>query len=171
MNSPRRCGIQPGEEAAHAAWAALLAIHQPGAGRGIAFGETRKAIEKSPEIESRTADNHRQAAAAGDFLHNIPSNPGVLACGVTVGWVEHVQQMVRDTAALRQRCFGGADVEAAIKLEGIAIDDLARKFFANPQRECAFAGSGWAGDHDQGGLRMGIHLLSSYPAGVADLIY
>jgi hypothetical protein len=71
--------------------------------------------------------------------------------------------MVRDAAAREFGRFGGSDMEAAVKLEGIAIDDLARKFFAKAQRESAFAGAGGSGDDNQGRLRWEIHFSAIVP--------
>ncbi len=51
----------------------------------------------------------------------------------------------------------GADIEAAVQLDGIAIDDLAAELLRNAQREIALARSGRAGDDNQG--RIG-HSLS-----------
>ena len=63
-------------------------------------------------------------------------------------------------------------MESLIELEGIAIDDLARKFFANTQSECAFARARGAGDDDQGMLRLGIHVSAIVPrrSGQADIL-
>ena len=42
-----------------------------------------------------------------------------------LGHVEHVEQVVRDAAALRDRQLGGADVHAAVDLHRVGVDDLA----------------------------------------------
>jgi hypothetical protein len=50
--------------------------------------------------------------------------------------------MMLDGGSLRFRNLGGADVEPAIQLHGIAVDDLTLKFLRDPQRERAFSSAG-----------------------------
>jgi hypothetical protein len=167
------CGdwIEAGEKPPHAAGLPQFPIHQTASHGVIAFRQGREAIQQSSQVESSSAYNDRQAAPGGDFANRISGHASVLTCGVTVGRVEHVQQVVRYPAALRFRRFGGADVESAVELEGIAIDDFAGEFLANAQCESAFARPGWTGDDQEGVLGGGIHLLPSYPAGPSKPIY
>jgi hypothetical protein len=67
-------------------------------------------------------------------------------------------------------------MEATIELEGIAIDDFARKFLTHAQCERTFARPGRAGDDEQGRVSVGIHGVylqhqPSYPAGPDKPIY
>lgn len=71
--------------------------------------------------------------------------------------------MMRYAKAFRLGRFGRADVESTIELEGIAIDDLSRKFYTNLQGECAFSGACGSGNDNQGGLCEGIHLYVIVP--------
>ena len=85
----------------------------------------REAVQQGAQIKSGASHHHWQAAAPGDFCNGLAGDAGVLTCGVTVRGIQHVQQVMRYPPALRFGRLGGADVEAAIELEGIAIDDLA----------------------------------------------
>jgi len=58
--------------------------------------------------------------------------------------------MVGYAAPERRGRFGRADVEAAVELEGITVDDLAQKLFGNAESEFGFAGAGGTDDGDQG---------------------
>jgi hypothetical protein len=171
MNPVGGSRIEPGEEAAHAARLLPFAVHQAPAHAVIAFRQMGEAVQQGSKVESGSSDDHRQTAASGNFANRISGDPSVLTSRVTVRRVQHVQQMVTYSAALRRRSFGGADVEAAIKLEGIAIDDLARKFLANAQRKRTFSGTRRAGDDNERVLGGGIHLLPSYPVGPREPIY
>ena len=64
--------------------------------------------------------------------------------------VEHVKQMVGYAAAGGGRRFGRADIEAAVQLEGVAIDDFTVEDFGDAQRQVALSRRGRAGDHNQG---------------------
>jgi len=121
------CGvwIEPGEKTAHTAGSPLFAIRQSLPHRLVAFRQMGEAIQQSPQIETRSANDHRKTAAYGNFFDNISGDTGVLTCGVTVRRVQHVQQVMGYTAALGLGRFGGADVKAPVELEGIAIDDFA----------------------------------------------
>ena len=56
---------------------------------------------------------------------------------------------MRDPVALFDRELGGSDVEVAINLEGIAVDDLATECLTNVEREIAFSRSGGSDDGDE----------------------
>jgi hypothetical protein len=50
--------------------------------------------------------------------------------------------VLADSAGAFNGNLGGADIESAIKLERIAVDDFALKFRREAQRERAFSRSG-----------------------------
>ena len=103
----------------------LFAQHQPRAHRGIAFRQVGEAIQQGSQVEAGPANNYRQMTVGRNLMEDGTRDAGVLTCGVTVRRVEHVQQMVRYSRGVRTGRFGRADMEPAIQLEGIAIDDLA----------------------------------------------
>jgi hypothetical protein len=57
---------------------------------------------------------------------------------------------VRNTAPVALRKFGRADVEEAVDLDRVAIDDLAREFRRNTQGEFGLSTPGGSGYGDQG---------------------
>src|SRR2546421_529912 len=59
--------------------------------------------------------------------------------------------MVRNSEASCGRSFGGTNVEAAVKLERIAVNNFPREFACKMQSQSAFAGSGGP---DNGNQRM-----------------
>jgi len=56
--------------------------------------------------------------------------------------------MMRNAAALGRRSLGRADVEPAIDLDRIIIDDFAAEFGSEKEGECAFPAAGGTADHD-----------------------
>jgi hypothetical protein len=70
--------------------------------------------------------------------------------------------MVRYATAGSGGRLGRADVEAAVKLEGIAIDDFTRKDFGDAQGQIGLSRCGRTDDHDQGPFWiMACHVLPS----------
>jgi hypothetical protein len=63
--------------------------------------------------------------------------------------VEGVVKMMRRPGAVGERGLGGADVHAAIELEGITVYDFAGEALGEREGEVAFAGCGGAGDANQ----------------------
>ena len=118
-------GIQTFQQPLHASRPPLFAIHQTGANPFVAFGKPRQAIQQGSQIETGASHHHRQAPAIRDLANDSAGDPRVLTSGVTVGRVQHVQQMVAYTPALRCWSLGSTHMEATVELEGIAIDDLA----------------------------------------------
>ena len=54
--------------------------------------------------------------------------------------------MVGYAVAGRRRRFGRADIETAVELEGIAIDDFTGERCRKVQSQRALSGCGWADD-------------------------
>src|SRR5262249_16779564 len=146
MDLRRGLRLQAFEQAVQRSWAAGLARLQAYAKGFITARQFGQSIQESTQVESRAAHDHRQIAPRGYFRDNPTGQPSVFTSRVTLGRVQHVQQMVTNTYASSGRSFGGTDVEAAIKLERIAVDDLAREFGRKVQSQSAFARSG--GSHD-----------------------
>ena len=57
--------------------------------------------------------------------------------------------MVRNAAPLVKRQLGGADVEMAVDLQRVAVDDFAVEPLRDFQRQIAFSGAGGAGHCNQ----------------------
>jgi len=56
---------------------------------------------------------------------------------------------MRNTTALPLRQFGGADVEMAVDLQGVTIDDFAMEILSNLKGQFALSGPGWSSDCNQ----------------------
>ena len=56
--------------------------------------------------------------------------------------------MIRNACAFRDGRLCATDVEAAIELDRVVVDDLATKFFCETNSELRLAGAGRTGDHD-----------------------
>jgi hypothetical protein len=106
-----------------------------------------KAGQKGAQIEKRSADEDRYAATPCDLFADVRRSTRVL-CGVEfrVG-IEDVVEMMRDARSGLRGRFGAADVESAVGLDGIVVDDLAAGSFGEPQSEIGLPCSGWSGNH------------------------
>ena len=63
--------------------------------------------------------------------------------------IENVDQVMGNSAAFGQRQFGRADIEVAIHLQGVAVDNFAVELFRDQKCEIALSGSGGTGDCNQ----------------------
>src|ERR1041385_4789916 len=90
--------------------------------RLIAARQGRQTVQEPPKIKPCPADHHRQPSARGNVGDHLAGLTGILPSRVTLLGVEHVEQMMGYSAALRERRLGRTDIEAAIELEGVAID-------------------------------------------------
>jgi hypothetical protein len=73
---------------------------------------------------------------------------------------EDIKEMMRDAGPLSGGSFRGADVEAAVDLKGIAIDDFAMTVAGEGESEVAFAGGCGSADDEKGMKSAGGHNLS-----------
>jgi len=103
-------GIEPGEAAMQTPGLARLDPGQPGTQRQVAGRALKKAIEQR-----------------ADFGEQWPRAAGKFAGGEDFLGLQEVEQMVRNTAALRDRQLGRADVEAPVELQRVTIYDFSRK--------------------------------------------
>jgi hypothetical protein len=60
--------------------------------------------------------------------------------------------MMRNTTALREGQFGSADIEVAIDLQGVAVDDFSVEPFGKQKCQIALSGPGGTGDCNQRSL-------------------
>ena len=142
-------GLQPAQQPVERPGAALLPRGQPLSQGFVAARQCRQSVQESPKIESGTAHDHRQASPGGDSGDHLAGRASVIARGETRLGVQHVKQMVGYAAARGGRRFGRADIEAAVQLEGIAIDDFTREGFGDAQRQLALSRCGRTHDRHQ----------------------
>ena len=68
--------------------------------------------------------------------------------------------MMRNTAALGEGQLGSADIEVAIDLQRVAVDDFSVKLFGNQQRQIALSRPGGTGHCNQGsGGRVRLYVV------------
>ena len=104
-------------------------IRQP---RPQLFGPLRgfeQSFQERAKVKSRPAHHNREPAAPADFRQHARGCLAVIPRCEDFAGFGHVEQVVRNAAPLRDRDFPRADVETAIDLHGIAIDDFAPQLF------------------------------------------
>ena len=102
-------------------------------------GPSNRPSKQRAEVKPGAPGDYRQAAAGCDVRDGLAGQPGKLPGREQLVGIDDVDQVVRNAAALRQRELGGADVEMAKDLEGVAVDHLTVEFFCNqqaPGRSC-----------------------------------
>ena len=110
------------------------------------FGQ---AFEQRAQVETGAADDDRQRAARSDFPERAPGPHGVIPGRRHFLRVENIKEMVGHQPALSRRRFRGAEVKPAVKLQGIAIDDLPVQAQGQFECQCALARSGGTGHDDE----------------------
>ena len=147
-------GIEAGEEtmeifgAAGARAAAQAFAELLGAG-----GSVRQAFEKGAEIEAGAGGDDGQALAGTKILEDFEGEAAVIAGGEDLVRLEEVHEVVRDGGLLGRANLGGADIEVAVDLGGIAAEDFSVPAASDFNGEGGFAGGGGAEDDDEGGGR------------------
>ena len=145
--------VEAGQQAVQRSGAARLARGQPVAQRLVAGRAFEQAVEQRPQVKSGAAGDDRQAAARGDFGDGLARQPGIFAGGEELVGVDDIDQVVGNAAAFLERELGGADVEVAEDLEGVAVDDLAVEFLSNRKGQIALSGTGGPDDRNQWAIR------------------
>ena len=118
---------------------------------GSPCGIGADACEERLQVEAAAADDDGEAAAGVDVGDGGAGAAGEFAGGVALGGVEDVEEVVGDALAVLFGGFGGAEVEAAVGLEGVGVDDLAAAGLGEGQGQAALAYGGGAYYGDDGG--------------------
>jgi hypothetical protein len=106
-------------------------------------------VESGTEIQSRAADDDRDAASAGDLRNRSACHACVVGGSSYLGWIEHIDQVMRDALARSLRCLCRADIESAVELNRIAADDLAVEFLREGEPQRTFPRGGRPEDDEQ----------------------
>src|SRR5687768_15276709 len=72
-----------------------------------------------------------------------------LGDGDVFGRIEDIDQVVGNSAPFRERRFGHPDLEVAVEVAGVGVDDFAGEFEREIDRAGGFADAGWPEDGDQ----------------------
>ena len=109
----------------------------------------RKPGEERAQIKERAADEDRPPPAPGDLLARQRREARVVGGVELLVRVDDVEEMVRHALAIRRRRLRAADVEVAVDLDGVVVDDLAMERLGQADGEVGFADTCWTGDDDQ----------------------
>jgi len=115
----------------------------------IARGPFEKSIEQGPQVKTGTAGNDREPSSGRYVSDSESGKAGVLAGGKDFVGVNDIEKVVRNAAAFRGRKFSRSDIEVAIDLQRVAINNFAAEGVSYFERECAFSRSCWPGDRNQ----------------------
>ena len=98
---------------------------EPRTHRDIRAGAWKETAHQSAIVETGAADENRPMAACVDAVdrrHRVAH----VACGsVFIGWLDDVDEVMRNSAAFGHRHLVGADIETPIHRRRVATDDLA----------------------------------------------
>jgi hypothetical protein len=132
--------------------AAGLACAQAVAQRLIAYRSFKEAFEQGAQVEAGASGENRKPAAAGYFRDGGTRQARVFAGGEELVRIQDIDQMMRNITALGEGQLGSADIEVAIDLQRVAIDDFSVELLGNEERQIALSGPGGTGDCNQGSL-------------------
>src|SRR4051794_8889816 len=109
-------------------------------------------LSQSAEIETRAADEKRDAPAAFDLLDLLCGLASPFDGGVVDVWRDEVDQVMWNPMTFVERDFGSGYLNFFVDLDRITVDYLAVYFEGDVDPERAFPGSGWAYDGEHARL-------------------
>ncbi len=121
---------------------------QASAKRRIAAGAGKEAARQRAIVEAGAAGQNRDQPARMDRSDRRGGVARVLGGRVFVGWIRDVDQMVWNTAPLRERQLVGPDVEPAVDGGRVAVDDFPAVPLGDGQRQRALPRRGRAENGD-----------------------
>ncbi len=116
---------------------------EAGAKGRVGGGSLEQTVEQGADIEPGAAADDRQASADGDFGDEGAGAAGKFTGGEDFVGLQEVEEVVGDTLAFARGDFGGADIQALIELQRIAVNDFALEGMGEMNGEVTFAGSRW----------------------------
>ena len=118
-------GVEAAEQAMGESGPARFAVPQASAEDFIPLRTRREAIHERAQIETRAAGHNGEMTATRD----LPKRAAAQACEIARGeqfvGIDDVDQVMGNFAAFGFRKLGGADIEVAENLHGIAVDHFA----------------------------------------------
>lgn len=108
----------------------------------LPWRELRQTAQQCPEIEIRSANDDRNIATTANRRdHAVGHRDPACDVEMLIG-IELIVKMVRDGVAQRPIRFCAADVEAAVDLDRVRVDDLTREPPCKRDGDPALSGSG-----------------------------
>ncbi len=116
----------------------------------IALRSGREPFEQSTQIKTRSARKDWNAAPIPDLLEYRPGEARVSPCGQLFCWRDYIYKMMRNTAPFAFGKLGRANIQSAMNLHGVEIDDFAVQLPGQRQGKVAFASTGGAEYRNEG---------------------
>ena len=119
----------------------------------VAPGEP-EVVDDARDVQAGATDEDRQCPSCE---HRFDRRPRVTLIGRDARLlrdIEHIEEVVRNTAPLSERDLGRADVHAAVELHRVGVDDLGAlaalaQERGRPDRQLGLAGAGCADDDEE----------------------
>ena len=146
MNPAGGLRIESGKQAVKRAGAAAFPGGEPVAQRLVARGAFEQAVQEGAQVEAGASGHNGEAFTVRRCRPEPAGQAGIFAGGEKLVGIQDIQKMVGNPPTLGGRQLGGSDIEVAVDLQGIAIDDLAAESGGEGQGQIALAGTGRA-DH------------------------
>jgi hypothetical protein len=106
-----------------------------------ALRSLEESFQQRPQIETRSPDHKRDLPPGFDLLQQLtPGCHEITGCEYLVRQKE-IQEMMRDSSLFSHGSFGGANIEIAINLDGVAIDDFSVELTRQVNGQAGFSGS------------------------------
>ena len=126
-----------------------LPCRQPVAQRLIPDRSLKKSFEQRTQVEAGASRQNGKPAARRNFRDGRARQARVFAGSAELVGIENIDQVMGNTAALGQRQFRRANIEVAIYLQRVAVDNFSVELFRDEKCQIALSRSGRAGDCNQ----------------------
>jgi len=136
-------GVEVPQKPVDRARAAMLSGSQAIAQGLVARGSRKKTVHKGTEIKTGSTGQDRDMPAMGDFGKHATGQAGVFAGAEYLVGIENIDQVMGNATAVLGWELGGADIEIAVNLQGIAVYDFTGEFFREGQGQLALTRPGW----------------------------
>jgi hypothetical protein len=108
----------------------------------VAWRTGEEPVQQRAEIKTGSTRDDGKPAARADRGQRFPRQTGVFTSSEDLAGIHNVDEVVGNAETLSGGELGGAKVEMAVHLPGIAVDDLAVEFFRDSQGQPTFSGAG-----------------------------
>ena len=110
----------------------------------IALRSGREPFQQSTQVKTRAADKYRKRAALPDLLEHRPGEARVSPRRQLFCWRDYIYKMMRNPAPFALGKLGRANIESAMNLHRVEVDDFAAQLAGQRQRKVTLATTGLA---------------------------
>ena len=128
-------------------------------------GHRAQAVTQRAKIEAAPADDDWQPSSSADRLDGVSRPAGELSRRVALARVENVEEVMRHSFSLFAGGLSGADLQPAIGLQRIGVDDLGGQLTGYRERQGALADTGGSDDGGKPGEHPSSLAARSLPDG------